>query len=72
MMCSPWGTMLRRTYRTIVADLEIDWLVQHFLQGHKPPGVGAGYIQKAILSSGPAMRAAQRRVSARIVKLLHS
>ena len=64
------GMMLRRTYRTLAADLEIDELIVHFLQGHQPVGISKGYIAKMILSSGSAMRVAQRRMSRRIEHLL--
>jgi integrase len=64
------GMMLRRTWRTVAADVGVDELVAHFLLGHIPPGISAGYVQKMILASGQGMRAAQRAVSKRIVGLL--
>jgi len=65
-----YGMMLRRTYRTICAELGIDELRTHMLMGHKPQGISAGYLAKLILSSGRAMRADQRRISADIVHRL--
>lgn len=64
------GMMLRRTYRTVAADLGIDELLTHFLQGHRPAGISRGYIAKMILASGGAMRKAQHDMSARIESLL--
>jgi integrase len=65
-----WGMMLRRTYRTIAADLGVDELTTHFLMGHVPSGISRGYVAKMTLSGGQGMRNAQRRISARIVELM--
>jgi integrase len=65
------GNMLRHTYRTVAADLGIDELLSHFLLGHAPEGVSQKYIARMILAAGPALRDAQRRMSRRIVGLLH-
>jgi integrase len=65
-----WGMHYRRTYLTLAADLGIDELISHFLLGHIPSGISRGYVHKMTLSSGSAMRAAQRIVSQRILKLL--
>jgi integrase len=64
------GNMLRHTYRTVCADLGIDELLAHFLLGHAPDGISQKYIARMILTSGPALRAAQRKISQRIVALL--
>ena len=64
------GQALRHTYRTICADLEIDELITHYLMGHAPQGISQKYIATLILQNGPAMRAAQERISKRIVGLL--
>jgi integrase len=64
------GQALRHTYRTICADLEIDELITHYLMGHAPQGISQKYIATLILQNGPAMRAAQERISKRIVSLL--
>jgi integrase len=64
------GNQLRHTYRTICADLEIDDLISHFLMGHAPAGINQRYVATLILQNGPAMRAAQDRISKRIVNLL--
>ena len=61
---------MRHTYRTICADLEIDELISHYLMGHAPQGISQKYIATLILQNGPAMRAAQERISKRIVSLL--
>jgi integrase len=65
-----WGMMLRRTYRTVAADLGVDELTIHFLMGHVPSGISRGYVAKITLSGGQRMRNAQRRISARIKALL--
>jgi integrase len=65
-----WGMMYRRTWRTIAADLGIDELIAHFCLGHIPAGISRGYVVKMTLASGAAMRAAQRRISAEIVRRL--
>lgn len=64
------GNALRHTYRTIAADLGIDEMVAHFLMGHAPAGISQRYVARMILTSGPAMRDAQRKISARIFELL--
>jgi integrase len=64
------GMMLRRTWRTVAAELGIDELLAHFLMGHVPAGISRGYVAKLILTSGSAMRKAQRDVSAKIEALL--
>jgi integrase len=64
------GNGLRHTYRTVAADCEVDDLISHFLLGHAPAGISQRYVVKLILSSGPAMREAQRKISARIMALL--
>ena len=64
------GNMLRHTFRTVAADLGIDELLAHFLLGHAPEGISQKYIARMILTSGPALRAAQRTISRRIIALL--
>lgn len=66
------GMMYRRTWRTVAADLGVDELVAMFCQGHKPPGMSAGYIAKQILEKGTAMRKAQRDVSRRMLALMRA
>ena len=65
------GMALRRTWRTIAADSGVDELIAHFMLGHIPTGISSGYVAKLILSSGSAMRAAQRTVSFRMLKLMN-
>ena len=64
------GMALRRTWRTIAADCGVDELIAHFMLGHIPAGISRGYVAKLILSSGSAMRVAQRTVSKRMLELL--
>jgi hypothetical protein len=64
------GMMLRRTYRTVAADCGVDEMLAHFLMGHAPSRISQRYVARMILSSGPAIRAAQKTISRRIVALL--
>jgi integrase len=64
------GQKLRHSWRAVCADLEIDGLISHFLLGHAPKGISQEYIPILILQNGPAMRAAQCKISARIFSLL--
>jgi hypothetical protein len=64
------GMDLRRTYRTIAADLGVDELIAHFLMGHAPDGVSRRYVSKLILQNGAGMRDAQGRIRHRISELL--
>lgn len=65
-----YGNSLRHIYRTICTECGVDDTLAHLLLGHTPRGVSQGYMSSLVLSQWPAMRAAQRKVSARIVKLL--
>ena len=67
-----WGMAYRRTWRTVAAELGVDELIAHFCLGHIPAGISRGYVAKLILSSGQAMRAAQRVVSRRMLTLMTS
>jgi integrase len=64
------GVALRRTYRTVAADVGIDEMLAHFLLSHAPAGISQRYVARMILQTGPAMRTAQRRISRRILDLL--
>ena len=64
------GMALRRTWRTVAADCGVDELLAHFMLGHIPAGISRGYVAKLVLSSGLAMRRAQRTVSRRISSLM--
>jgi hypothetical protein len=62
--------MLPRHYRTVAADCGVDEMLAHFLMGHARAGILQRCVVRMILSSGPAMREAQRKISKRIVSLL--
>jgi integrase len=64
------GIMLRRTWRTVAADIGVDELIAHFLLGHIPAGISRGYVSKLILTTGSGMRRAQREISANIMRRL--
>jgi len=57
------------TYRTVAASMGIDELTIRLLQGHALSGVSQGYITRHLLV-GTSLRAAQRRISRRIVDLM--
>jgi integrase len=64
------GNKLRHTFKTISIDAGVDDLISHLLMGHAPEGISQKYIVRLVLTSGVAMRQAQRRVSQRIEALL--
>lgn len=64
------GMMLRHSYRTVAADVGVDEMLSHFLMGHAPEGISQRYVARMILNAAPAMREAQRKISARIMELL--
>src|SRR5665213_618054 len=61
------GNVLRHTYRTVAAECKVDEMLSHFLLGHAPAGISQKYVARMILSAGPAMRSAQREISAKIM-----
>ena len=64
------GHALRHTWASVAADLGIDELQRRLLLGHSLSGISQSYVTRAVLSGGPGLRAAQRRVSRRLVELL--
>jgi integrase len=66
------GHALRHTWRTVAADCGVDELLAHFMLGHVPQNISQAYITRLVLSAGPALRQAQRKVSKRILHLLSS
>jgi hypothetical protein len=64
------GMQLRRTYRTVAADVGVDEMLSHFLLSHAPAGISQRYVARMILQSGQAMREAQRKISKLIMALL--
>ena len=64
------GVKLRRTYRTIAADMGVDEMLAHFLMGHAPDGISQRYVARMMLAAGPAMRRAQRIISREMIDLL--
>jgi hypothetical protein len=59
---------LRHTYASLAAALGIDQLTIDMLTTHVPRGVSQKYFLHMIVVSGPAMRKAQARISAEIIK----
>jgi|SRR5579864_1224137 len=65
------GHTLRHTYRSVAADLGIDELQSRLLLGHSLVGINQRYVTRAVLEGGPGLRAAQAKISKRIVELLN-
>jgi integrase len=61
------GHALRHTYRTITADLGIDEVIAHILQGWAPKNISQKYITQLVMAAGTGIRASQRKVSKRII-----
>jgi integrase len=64
------GHALRHCYRDAALLAGVDEFVTRMLMGHSLRGISQEYVTKAIISSGPSLRAAQRAISRRIVTLL--
>ena len=64
------GRALRRTYRTVAADLGINEVLTRLLMGHSLAGINQSYINQMVLTGGPGLREAQSKISRRIVTLL--
>jgi integrase len=64
------GRALRRTYRTVAADLGVNEVLTRLLMGHSLAGINQRYITELVLQSGPGLRTAQVAISRRIVTLL--
>jgi hypothetical protein len=64
------GRALRRTYRTVAADLAVNEVLTRLLMGHSMSGINQSYINALVLTGGPGLREAQRKISQRIVTLL--
>ena len=61
------GRALRRTYRTIAADLGINEVMTRLLMGHSMKGINQEYINTLALTGAPGLRAAQAKISRDIV-----
>jgi integrase len=64
------GHALRHTWKTVASECKVSDLFTGIMLGHMPEGVSEKYITRHVLTTGTELRAAQRKVSARIVKLL--
>jgi hypothetical protein len=66
------GHALRRTYKTVATTrCKVPDDVSTFLLGHVPEGMSQKYLLRWALSSGPAIREAQHKISREIVRLLY-
>jgi integrase len=64
------GHALRHCYRDVALLAGVDEFLVRLLMGHSLRGISQEYVTKAVISSGPSLRAAQRAISRRIVTLL--
>jgi integrase len=64
------GHALRHCYRDVALLTGVDEFIVRLLMGHSLRGISQEYVTKAVISSGPSLRAAQRAISRRIVALL--
>ena len=66
------GNDLRRTYKTIATSVcGVPDDVSAFLMGHMPEGMSQKYLLRWALSSGDAIKEAQVKISATMMRLLH-
>lgn len=66
------GNDLRRTYKSIATSVcGIPDDVSAFLMGHMPEGMSQKYLLRWALSSGDAIKEAQAKISATMMRLLH-
>jgi integrase len=65
------GHALRHCYRDAALAAGVDEFVTRMLMGHSLRGISQEYVTKAVISSGPSLRAAQRTISAKIMGLLN-
>src|ERR1019366_5653427 len=66
------GHALRHCYRDAAAAAGVDEFSTRLLMGHSLRGISQEYVTRAVVSSGPSLRAAQRAISRHIVTLLGS
>lgn len=66
------GNALRHNYKNISVTMQppVDETLQELLQAHTPKGVSRKYVAIMVVTQSAAMRAAQQRISERIVSLL--
>lgn len=63
------GRALRRTYRTVAADLGVNEVLTRLLMGHSLAGINQSYVNALVLTGGSGLRGAQRAISRKIVSL---
>ena len=61
---------LRHTFVSVAHDLGMNEIFVSLLVGHALTGVHASYLTRLVVGGGPGLRAAQRRISRRILDLL--
>jgi integrase len=66
------GHALRHCYRDAALAAGVDEFSVRLLMGHSLRGISQEYVTRAVVSSGPSLRSAQRAISKRIVMLLGS
>ena len=66
------GNDLRRTYKSVATSVcGVPDDVSAFLMGHLPEGMSQKYLLRWALSSGDAIKEAQAKISATMMRLLH-
>jgi len=66
-----FGHALRHVFRDAALAVGVDEFQTRLLQTHSLRGVSAEYLTRAVISSGPSLRASQAKISRRIMSLLH-
>jgi hypothetical protein len=67
------GNDLRRTYKTIATETcRIPDDVSAYFIGHVPEGMSQKYLLRWALSSADAIKEAQAKISATVMRLLHA
>jgi integrase len=65
-----FGHALRHVFKDAALAVGVDDFQSRLLMSHSLRGVSAEYLTKAVISSGPSLRASQAKISRRIIMLL--
>jgi integrase len=66
---TPYGHALRRTYKTLAAELLVPDKISASLLGHSVGGMSQIYIVESVLIGGVSVPAGQRKISERMYEL---
>lgn len=64
------GHDLRHTFISVAHDLSVNEIQVRLLVGHSLSGVHASYLTRMVMEGGPGLRAAQRKISRRMLALM--